>query len=137
TVAPATAPEADTAPEEHDYLVGHDDEDHHDELPAAPVGPEPHEYIVGHDDEDHHHHDDESGVSEGASEAPQAAATSTGPQLLVNHDGSDRSPRWSPEGEIIAMTSTIDGRDVITLTTADGGDSSAIELLTWSRSNDR
>ncbi len=137
TVAPTTAPEADATPEEgNDYLVGNDDEEHHDELPGSPAIPEPDQYIVGHDDEDHHQ-DEETVEAGDASQAPQAAATESGPRLLVNHDGADRSPRWSPDGEIIAMTSTIDGRDVITLTTADGGDSSAIELLTWSRSNDR
>ncbi|HEV2074012.1 MAG TPA: prolyl oligopeptidase family serine peptidase, partial [Thermomicrobiales bacterium] len=72
--------------------------------------------------------------------APEEEPTSPAPErarMLVDHSGSDRSPRWSTDGEIIAMTSTIDGRDVISLAPVQGGDSSAIELLTWSRSNDR
>lgn len=72
--------------------------------------------------------------------APVGEPISPGPEqarLLVDHSGADRSPRWSMDGEIIAMTSTIDGRDVIALVPIRDGDSSAIELLTWSRSNDR
>ena len=69
---------------------------------------------------------------EALTEAPVAA-----PRLLVDHAGADRSPRWSPDGEILALTSTIDGRDVIALAPAHGEDASALELLTWSASNDR
>jgi dipeptidyl aminopeptidase/acylaminoacyl peptidase len=103
----------------------------------------PHDsYVVGTDDEENNHSEDITASKapiEDASAVEDAAepAAPTGPYVLVNHDGADRSPRWSPDGEIIAMTSTIDGRDVIALTTAEGGDVAAIELLTWSRSNDR
>ena len=58
-------------------------------------------------------------------------------RVLVDHPGADRSPRWSPDGQIIAMTSTIDGRDVITLAPVEDDDTSAIELLTWGPSHDR
>src|SRR5699024_8225553 len=64
-------------------------------------------------------------------------ATPTEPRMLVDHPGSDRSPRWSTDGQIIAMTSTIDGRDVIALAPVDDSDATAIELLTWSQSHDR
>ena len=70
-------------------------------------------------------------------EAEEAAPVKLEARKLVDHAGSDRSPRWSPDGQLIAMTSTIDGRDVITLVPVQDEDASAIELLTWSTSNDR
>lgn len=70
-------------------------------------------------------------------EVNQAAPAEPEARKLVDHAGSDRSPRWSPDGQLIAMTSMIDGRDVITLVPVDDEDASAIELLTWSTSNDR
>lgn len=57
------------------------------------------------------------------------------PFMLANHSGSDRSPRWSPDGEIIAFTSTIDGRDVIAL--GSPREPGGIEMLTWSREHSR
>lgn len=123
------------------YLVGSDDE----ESPLDEDGtaardplttvPPPDRYVVGEDD-DEHPEDDVVAAPVSGNETTVGAAPS-GPHLLVNHEGADRSPRWSPDGVLIAMTSTIDGQDVITLTTADGGDEAAIELLTWSRSHDR
>lgn len=70
-----------------------------------------------------------------ADEAPATVAKP--PRMLVDHAGADHSPRWSPDGEIIAMSSTIDGRDVITLAPSQSDDASALEFLTWSSSNDR
>ena len=57
------------------------------------------------------------------------------PFLLAQHAGSDRSPRWSPDGEIIAYTSTIDGRDVIALSSPK--EPGGVEMLTWSREPSR
>ena len=57
------------------------------------------------------------------------------PFLLADHAGADRSPRWSPDGEIIAFTSTIDGRDVIAL--GSPNEPGGIEMLTWSREPSR
>lgn len=57
------------------------------------------------------------------------------PYMLADHAGSDRSPRWSPDGEIIAFVSTIDGRDVIALSTP--GEPGGLEMLTWSREDSR
>ena len=70
-----------------------------------------------------------------------AAPAPSEPRLLVESSGSDRSPRWSPDGSRIAFVSHRDRRDVIALATVaspDGGDRPGrAELLTWSMSHDR
>lgn len=86
-------------------------------------------YAVGADDDEH--------IEIAPVGAEETTSSANGARLLVSHAGADRSPRWSPDGVLIAMTSTIDGRDVIALTTAEGGGEGEIELLTWSRSHDR
>ncbi|MCA9834477.1 MAG: PD40 domain-containing protein [Thermomicrobiales bacterium] len=55
--------------------------------------------------------------------------------LLADHAGADRSPRWSPDGEIIIFTSTVDGRDVIAL--GSPAEPGGMEMLTWSREPSR
>lgn len=75
--------------------------------------------------------------SASAQASPASTAVPARPRLLVDHAGADRSPRWSPDGEILAFTSTLDGRDVIALAPASGEDASAMELLTWSATDDR
>lgn len=93
--------------------------------------------------------DAEEGDDESTDTAPEATTTGDrgdaapieaqpeAPYVLVEHDGSDRSPRWSPDGMLIAMTTTLDGRDVISLAPADTANGASLELLTWSPSNDR
>ena len=81
----------------------------------------------------------------GAADAPELEEGGTPvprvPRLLVESSGSDRSPRWSPDGSRIAFVSHRDRRDVIalaTVATADGGDRiDRAEILTWSTSHDR
>ncbi|MBA2248420.1 MAG: PD40 domain-containing protein, partial [Chloroflexia bacterium] len=79
---------------------------------------------------------DPEGVSEAEAEAAQPVLRE--PRLLVESSGSDRSPRWSPDGTRIAFVSHRDRRDVIALATVDGGESPGrAELLTWGAAHDR
>lgn len=62
----------------------------------------------------------------------------TGPQPLSDHaTASDRTPRWSPDGMLIAFVRRLDGHDVIALASADGAMPVAAELLTWGDAHDR
>lgn len=82
-------------------------------------------------------------VEEGQANVVQAAVASDAdrlpiePHLLTWGPGSERSPRWSPDGNIIAFVSNRDGRDTIALATAGGDEPTIAELLTWSSADDR
>lgn len=125
-VAPVVDDTAEIVVERHHTW---DDEHPEDDAETAPAT-SPADYLVGSDDDEHH---DLAAIAETAADESRAR----GPHLLVDHPVADRSPRWSPDGVLIAMVSTVDGQDIITLTTAEGGDASAVEMLTWSRSHDR
>ena len=89
--------------------------------------------------------DDAEAVAVMASELETGTATPepdvpvlTAPAPLSDHPtASDRSPRWSPDGMLIAFVRRLDGRDVIALASPEGGLPVAAELLTWSASHDR
>lgn len=67
-----------------------------------------------------------------------APAPLAAPTPLSDHPtASDRSPRWSPDGMLIAFVRRLDGRDVIALASPIGALPVAAELLTWSASHDR
>lgn len=72
-----------------------------------------------------------------AGEVP-APALVTEPTPLSDHPtASDRTPRWSPDGMLIAFVRRLDGHDAIALASADGAMPVAAELLTWAGANDR
>lgn len=74
-------------------------------------------------------------IAETAAELNAAAPATPEAFLLADHAGSDRSPRWSPDGEIIIFTSNVDGRDVIAL--GSPSEPGGMEMLTWSREHSR
>lgn len=127
-VAPVVDDSTEVVAETHHLGEDEHPEDDADSTSASSPGDD----VVGSDD-DEHPLQDEAAIAESAAEESRAR----GPHLLVDHAHADRSPRWSPDGVLIAMVSTVDGHDVIALTTAEGGDASAVEMLTWSRSDDR
>ena len=73
-----------------------------------------------------------------ATAAPAATTVTREPQILTDHtSASDRSPRWSPDGQLLAFTRRLDGRDAIALASIDETYPVAAELLTWSDTHDR
>ena len=74
----------------------------------------------------------------GDAAAQEGPAPLAAPTPLSDHPtASDRSPRWSPDGMLIAFVRRLDGRDVIALASPIGSLPVAAELLTWSASDDR
>jgi len=59
------------------------------------------------------------------------------PRHLTWGPGSERSPRWSLDGSLMAFVTNRGGRDVIALAITDGDEPTIAELLTWSDRNDR
>jgi len=69
--------------------------------------------------------------------APFPAEETRVPRLLTWGPGSERSPRWSPDGNLIAFVTTRDRRDAIALATTMGDEPTIAELLTWGAQDDR
>lgn len=73
-----------------------------------------------------------------ADEAAAPAPALTAPTPLSDHPtASDRTPRWSPDGKLMAFVRRLDGHDVIALASPEGGLPVAAEMLTWSMTHDR
>jgi dipeptidyl aminopeptidase/acylaminoacyl peptidase len=59
------------------------------------------------------------------------------PLKLIEHPFSDRSPRWSPDGQSIAFVHRTAGRDVIAMVDVSGTSDGVPDILTWSERDDR
>lgn len=126
-IVAATEPVADDAPVAASEAADVSDES----LPVAAVVAPDAETVPAPAETDVH-----VDVGEAAPESLQSFLTE--PQPLSDHaTASDRTPRWSPDGMLIAFVRRLDGRDVIALASADGAMPVAAELLTWSDAHDR
>jgi dipeptidyl aminopeptidase/acylaminoacyl peptidase len=72
-----------------------------------------------------------------AVEPAEAQAESRAIRMLTWGPGSERSPRWTPDGNLVAFVTTRDRRDAIALATTAGDEPTIAELLTWGDRDDR